>query len=360
MTTRRRFLAALAATGATAGAMPGLGWAAAGNPAYLAAAQDPTGSFALLGLDREGAETFRLALPARGHAGAGHPTRAEAVAFARRPGHYALVLDCATGTLRHRLSPPDGRQFNGHGAFSRDGTRLFTSEQDSATSAGIIGIWDVAAGYRRMAEVASGGIGPHDLRLMPDGETLVIANGGIATDPTDRTKLNLATMRPNLSYLTLSGDLTEQVELDADLRQNSIRHLAIRADGLVAFAMQWEGEADAAPPLLGLHRRGAAPLLAAAPLADELAMQGYAGSVAFCGTGAEVAITSPRGGRLHRFDATGTFLGATSRADVCGLAPHGTGYLASDGLGGLITLGPDGSRALGSHALAFDNHIVAL
>lgn len=356
MTTRRAFLAALAATGA----MPRLGWAAVGNPSYLAAAQDPTGSFALLGLDDTGAETFRLPLPARGHAGAGHPLRPEAVVFARRPGHYALVLDCATGTITRRLTPPDGRQFNGHGTFTKDGTLLFTSEQDSATSNGIIGLWDVAAGYRRMGEVASGGIGPHDLRLMPDGESLVIANGGIATDPTDRTKLNIATMRPNLSYLTLAGDLTEQVELDPTLWQNSIRHLAVRPDGLVAFAMQWEGEVDAAPPLLGLHRRGSPPILATAPLADERAMQGYAGSIAFRGTGDEVAITSPRGGRLHRFDTAGVFLGATSRTDICGLAPRGDGYLASDGLGGLIALGAKGPSPLAQHRCAFDNHIVTL
>jgi len=195
---------------------------------------------------------------------------------------------------------------------------------------------------------------------MPDADTLVVANGGIATDPTDRRKLNLPTMRPNLTYLSLSGSIWEQVELESELRQNSIRHLAVRHDGLVGFAMQWEGEPGAATPLLGLHRTGEAPVLAPAPLADELAMQGYAGSVAFSGAADEIAITSPRAGRVHRFSDDGAFIAALSRADVCGIAPIGRGYLASDGLGGLISIGSTTPTPLARAECAWDNHIVAL
>ena len=356
MTTRRGFLAGLLA----AGTAPQLGWASVGNPAYLAAAQEPDGGFALFGLRGDGTETFRVPLPARGHAGAGHPRRAEAVAFARRPGAFALVVDCSTGEERRRLSPPEGRQFNGHGVFAEAGARLFTAEQRSDTSEGAIGIWDVEAGYRRLGEVPTQGIGPHDLRMMPDGATLVVANGGIATDPTDRTKLNIDTMRPNLAYLGFDGTLLEKVELEAALWRNSIRHLAIRSDGMVAFAMQWEGEEGAAPPLLGLHRRGEPARLAPAPLAHELAMLGYAGSIAFSGDGTEVAITSPRGGRVHRFSDRGDFLGPISRADVCGLAAHRDGLLASDGLGGLIAIEAGRPRPLARCDRAWDNHIVGL
>ncbi|GGL51607.1 DUF1513 domain-containing protein [Wenxinia marina] len=359
MTTRRGFLVSLFAAGAGAAA-PSLGWAAAGSPAYLAAAKEPDGGFALFGLSADGAETLRVPLPARGHAGAGHPSRPEAVAFARRPGAFALVLDCAAGAVMHRLTPPGGRQFNGHGVYDPTGELLFTSEQVADGSAGRIGVWDVADGYVRLDEFATGGIGPHDLRLMPEGATLVVANGGIETDPTDRTKLNVESMTPSLAYLSLDGALQERVDLGPDLAQSSIRHLALRDDGLVAFAMQWEGPTGAAVPLLGLHRRGAAPVLASAPLADELAMQGYAGSVAWAGDGTEVAISSPKGGRLHRFGPDGVFLGAVSRADVCGLAPRGTGLLASDGLGGLIAVEAGAPAALGRMDRAWDNHIVAL
>ncbi|SIS67398.1 DUF1513 domain-containing protein [Phaeovulum vinaykumarii] len=356
MTTRRGFLASLLA----ASSLPTLGWAAAGAPAWIAAARAPGGDFALFGLDAGGAETFRVALPARGHAGAGHPTRAEAVAFARRPGTFALVVDCARGAVRHRLSPPEGVHFNGHGVFIHDGAVLATVEQQADDSRGQIGFWDVAAGYRRMGAAPTGGIGPHDLRLMPDGRTLVVANGGIATDPSDRRKLNLDTMRPNLGYLDLEGAPLEQVALAPDLWKNSIRHLAVRGDGLVGFAMQWQGALSDPVPLLGLHRRGAAPVLAAAPGAQGLAMRGYAGSIAFAGDGAEVAITSPRGGRVQRFTPEGAFLGEMARADVCGLAAHPDGLLASDGLGALIVLSAGRPRLAARHDLAWDNHIVTL
>ena len=113
MTTRRAFITTLLA----AGSAPHLGWAEVGNPDYLAAARTPDGAFALFGLTVGGDVTFRIPLPARGRAGAGHPTRAEAVAFARRPGQFALVIDCATGVVLHHLAPPKGRHFNGHGMF---------------------------------------------------------------------------------------------------------------------------------------------------------------------------------------------------------------------------------------------------
>lgn len=353
MTTRRGFIAGMLA----ASAAPRLGWASVGSPAFLAAAREPDGSYALHGLTSAGIETFSVPLPDRGHAACGHPTRAEAIGFARRPGHFALVLDCALGQVTHRLAPPEGRVFQGHGAYSADGAMLFTCEQEEKGSVGHIGLWDTET-YSRIDSFPTTGIGPHEIRLMPDGMHLVIANGGIETE--GRDKVNLGTMQPSLVYTDLTGRVVDRVELEPALRQNSIRHLATRPDGLVGFAMQWQGPPGAATPLLGLHRMGGVPVLASAPLTDELIMDGYAGSIAFAGNGEELAITSPRGGRLHRFDSAGNFIAAFQRADVCGLAPLGDGYLASDGFGGLIALDASGARALSRANAAWDNHLIAI
>lgn len=354
-TDRRRFLAALLA----ASAVPRLSWADAGSPACLACARETDGSFSLYGLTEAGADTFRVPLPARGHAGAGHPVRPEAVVFARRPGGYALVLDCAGGKIRHRLTPPEGRQFNGHGVFIAGGDLLVTTEQRAADSAGLLGFWSAADGYRRIGEWPTGGIGPHEVVRLAD-DTLVVGNGGIATDPSDRRKLNIPAMRPNLAYLSSGGALLERVELDRDLHFNSIRHLAVGQGGLVGFAMQWEGDPAEAVPLLGLHRRGENPVLASAPEAEQRVMQGYAGSIAFDRAGGEVAITSPRGGRLHRFDAGGTFLGAVRRADACGLAGLRGGFLVTDGGGGVLMAQGAAITPLGLRARNWDNHVIAL
>jgi hypothetical protein len=353
MPSRRAVLAGLFATAA-----PRLTWADAGSPAFLAAAKDGEG-YVLCGLTADGAEVFVLPLPARGHAGAAHPVRPEAVAFARRPGTFALVLDCAAGTVTRRLTAPEGHAFNGHGTYLAGGDLLATCEQLAETSEGRIGLWDTAT-WRRTGEVPTGGIGPHDLRLMPDGQTLVVANGGIATDPADRTKLNLPDMRPSLGLLSPTGRLLDRIAPPDGLHQLSLRHLAVRADGLIATAAQWEGDPARHPPLLGLWRPGSALQLAAVPADEEDTMQDYAGSVAFDGAGETVAITSPRGGRVQRFTAKGTFLDATARPDACGLAPRGAGFLLSDGGGGLLALEDGVPRRLARSARAWDNHIVAL
>ncbi len=352
MTTRRGFLAGLLAA-----ATPVTGWAAAGSPDFLAAAQDPDGSQALYGFRADGSLSFRIPLPARGHAGAAHPADPVAVFFARRPGTFALVLDCRDGIVTAQLTPPEGRQFNGHGVFLDGGARLATSEQVAETSDGVIGFWDSAT-WRRIGEAPTGGIGPHELRLMPDGDRIIVANGGIATDPTDRTKLNIPDMRPNLSLLTGDGALVDQVTLDPALHQLSIRHLAVGGDGMVAFAMQWEGPPDQVTPLLGLWH-GGAPVLAQAPAAEAALMNGYAGSVALAGDGQSVAITSPRGGRVQRFATDGTFLDAFARADICGAAPLGPALMTSDGGGALIAVEGGVPRLIARHQTAWDNHIVS-
>lgn len=354
MPSRRAFLAAAAALAARPG------WALAGSPAYLAAAREADGAYALFGLSADGADLFRVTLPERGHAAAAHPFAPEAVAFARRPGRSALVLDCAEGRVLARLEPPPGRHFYGHGAFVANGAILCTTENEIDSGEGRIGLWSRGEGWRRMGEIASGGIGPHELRALPD-DTLVVANGGLRTHPDlGREVLNRDMMRSVLSYVSISGGVLEQVELRPELRANSIRHLAVAPDGTVAFAMQWQGDPADAPPLLGLHRRGAAPRLCAPDLAERLAMKGYAGSVAFDGQGRRVAITSPKGGRVQLFDAEGLFLRSHRRADICGLAPAPHGFLASDGLGALSALDA-GLRPLGVAAgRAWDNHLIAL
>lgn len=352
MTTRRHFLAGAAALAA----LPRLGWAEAGSPIYLAAAKGTDGRYAVHGLDARGTSLFALPLPGRGHAAAAHPTRPLAVAFARRPGHFALVLDAVTGAETARLTPPEGRQFNGHGVFDAEGSRLMTSEVVAETSEGRIGLWDTAD-WRRIGEWPTGGIGPHDLKRLADG-TLVIANGGIQTDPEDRSKLNLDTMQPNLTYLAADGTMLDQMRLTPDLAQNSIRHLALLPDGTVAFAMQWEGDPAEPVPLLGLHRRGSDAVLAIVPETESFTMQGYAGSIAQAS--GRIAITSPRGGAVMVFDTDGGWLATHRRADVCGVAADGADFIITDGAGGIGRIGPDGLRMLRGGADHWDNHLIAI
>ncbi|WP_299650761.1 DUF1513 domain-containing protein [uncultured Jannaschia sp.] len=351
MLSRRHFLAAAAAA-----SIPAPSWAEAGAPAFLAAAKRPDGSYALCGLTAAGEIAFRVSLPDRGHAAAAHPTRPVAVAIARRPGRFGLVLDCLTGAVTHRLEPPADRHFYGHGAYLDDGRILVTTENAFATGEGRLGLWDAHRGYRRIGDMPSGGIGSHEVIRLPGTETLAVANGGIRTHPgSDRDKLNLDTMRPNLSYVR-DGAVVETVELDPALRRASIRHIAARPDGLLAMALQWEGDPARIVPLLATHRQGEMPRTHAADEAAQAVLQGYAGSVAISGDGGEIAITGPRGGVAHVYAAEGTVPPRiVHRPDICGTAPAGAGLAFTDGLGGVLH---PGGAAL--HRVAWDNHLVAI
>jgi uncharacterized protein len=345
---RRTFLATLAAS-----LTPRLTWADVGAPAFLAAGKRGE-AFFLHGLSATGSSLFQIALPGRGHAAAAHPHLAEAVAFARRPGTFALVIDCATGEIRNRLTPPAGLQFNGHGAYSLDGSRLMTSEVVAETSEGRIGLWDTAR-YTRLTDWPSHGIGPHEVKRLADGR-LAVANGGIQTDPVDRTKLNIPDMRPNLTLLSEDGTLLDQIAFP-DLHQNSIRHLALQGD-TIAFAMQWEGDPSEPVPQLGLWTPDHAPLLCSPPEAEAFAMNGYAGSIA--ATPDRILITSPKGGALMLFDASGTHIATHHRADLCGAAAGPAGFTVTDG-GGAVWAATDAALTpLATNPTLWDNHLVAL
>jgi len=355
MPSRRAFLAGLLASQAYA--LPS--WADAGSPSFLSAAKKADGNYALFGLSERGITLFEIPLPDRGHAAAAHPNLPYAVAFARRPGTFALVIDCATSKETTRLTAPQGRHFYGHGAFSADGTRLFTTENDYENAEGVIGVWDATNGYQRIGEFASGGIGPHEMRLMPDGVSLAVANGGLETHPASgRTKLNIPTMQPNLSYLSLDGAILEQVEAPNDMRKASMRHLAVRADGLVAMGCQWQGPKGEAQ-LIYTHNRGEA-LQGRLPLKMNNALNGYIGSIAFSRDGNTIAATSPRGDQVVLVDVVSGTIRNVAQTDVSGVAPAPDGLAFTSGEGHVFAE-RDGTLA-GLHRVAaqWDNHLVAI
>jgi hypothetical protein len=285
--------------------------------------------------------------------------------FARRPGTFAVVIDLDRAEALYRIDAAAGRHFYGHGAFSPDGRHLFTSENDFEAGRGVIGIRDAADGYRQVGEFASQGVGPHEVALMPDGATLVAANGGIRTHPdNDRAILNLDTMQPSLAYLDLAtGRLGGAFELAPRLHRLSIRHLAVNSDGVVALAMQYEGDKRDRVPLVGLHEGGAIRLLDAPP-GLERRMRQYAGSVAFDQGGRLLAVSCPRGNLITFWHAkTGRMVGQMELADGCGVAPAEApgAFVITGGRGEVVRVEPGHDQTpLGIAAQSFaawDNHL---
>lgn len=353
---RRQFLGGLLA----AGLVPKPTWGDAGSPVFLSAGLRKDGRFVLCGIGADLRVRFELPLPARGHAAAAHPSRPEAVAFARRPGIFAVVIDCMTGRQKATLNAPEGRHFYGHGVFSVDGTLLFTTENDYEAGQGRIGVWDVMRGYKRVAEWESGGIGPHDIKRLPYSDTLIVANGGIDTHPdSGRAKLNVPDMRPKLTYLE-DGEVLEQVELPAALHKNSIRHLAVGREGQVAFGMQWQGGGPV-ETLVGIHERGSGLRLTTANFDDMRMMDGYVGSIAFSADGEQIAVTSPRGGQLQIFEThTGFLLDAVALPDVCGVAAVGQDFILTSGTGSIMRGQASELHSRKMTDVQWDNHLVSI
>lgn len=357
MPDRRHFLASIAA----AGLCPSASWSDVGNPAFIAASKDIAGRYKMAGLSSNGTRLFEIDLPGRGHAGAAHPLKAEAVAFARRPGSFGYVFDCFTGRIKQELHTPEGLHFYGHGTFSKDGSLLFTTENDYEAGEGRIGVWDTRADYLRVGSFSSGGVGPHEICMMPDGKCMVVANGGISTHPdTGRTRLNIATMVPNISYISLAGTVMEKASLPQRWRKNSIRHLAVRSDGLVAVGSQWQGDLYSCPSLVAIHRMGLPLESLTGPAELEREMDGYIGSISFSGDGKEIAITSPRGSIVSFFSAAGSYLGQHHLPDVCGVAAGQKGVMLTTGTGSVFHATSATLQPLAQHERAWDNHLTSL
>ena len=353
---RRAALLALSA----AGAFPLAAFAnPRGDARWVACARRPDGSFAAIVLDEDARPVRAEHLPARGHGAAVSPTTGTAVVFARRPGRFALALELSRERPPVAFAPPVDRHFYGHGMFSADGRLLFATENDFESERGVIGVYDAEAGFRRIGEFDTGGVGPHEALLLSDGRTIVVANGGIATHPDyPGLPLNLEAMSPTLAYLdAANGDILGLASLPRRLRRLSLRHMAEAGDGSVWFGGQYQGSPDGPVALVGTHSRERGIDLLAAPEGVYAGMRRYVGSMAASRDGALVVATSPRGGKCVIWDAEGRRVAAVrALPDVCGAAPAPVGFLLSDGFGGLHLAG---SSAVPWDGFSWDNHLTA-
>lgn len=357
-------------TGLAAPLLPTRLDAGTGRSRFLSAQADGDGCYRIGGITADGAPVFEHPLPSRGHAFAVHAGGGIAVHFARRPGTFAIAIDLDTGATTAEIHSPQGRHFCGHGVFGPDGRQVYATENDFEGGRGVVGVYDASAGYVRIGELPSHGVGPHEVGLLSDGETLVVANGGIRTHPDlPRVKLSLPTMAPSLAYIDRrDGRLLERATPPPTWHQLSIRHLAVRADDTVGIAMQYEGPAGDRVPLVGRHRRGEPLQFFEGPADAVRAMKHYSGSAAFDPSGRVLAVSAPRGSRVTLWDADrGALLSWVPVADGCGLAPgtHAGEVVASSGDGGVFVIDAAAGevRPLASRYATtsrWDNHIAAV
>jgi len=350
---RREFMAA-AGVGFAAALLPGRAAALArADAVYGSAFMDRQGEYGLAILSDAGDIVSRLAMPGRCHGlASGNGLN---VVFARRPGNFAIAFDAAAARPPVAFATVAGRHFYGHGAFSGDGRLLYAAENDFDSGVGIIGIYDATDGFRRLGEYPSHGIGPHEILMMGDGRTLIVANGGIQTHPDfGKVKLNLGAMEPSIALIdAATGSLKEKHLLPPSLSRLSLRHVALDAKGRAWIGSQYEGEQAERPPLVAIASPGEALSFPAIGEAANAALANYVGAVAASRDGTRLAFSSPVGGALVIVDAASGKAVETQRwPAVCGIA----GSVAD----GFVASGETGQFGASRHDLAWDNHIAVL
>ncbi|WP_157669876.1 DUF1513 domain-containing protein [Chitinibacter sp. GC72] len=272
-----------------------------------------------------------IALPGRGHAIVPLPD-GEALVVSRRLGSWLAKISWWDQQLLQLVDAAPDRHFFGHALRGADGDTLLLTENDDDSGAGLVGVYD-AQSLRKLSEIPSYGIGPHELLWLSPGKILAVANGGILTLPeSGRTKLNRSSMAPNLSLIEWpSGQLLAQYSL-AD-KALSLRHLALAADGTLGIAIQAEYLSAAQhrdAPLLAILRPGADALQLAG---QKTSLMGYAASIAAHGN--EFLISAMRGNQLARWRSDGSALESLPVPRPAGIVSDGASVWLSSEAGSL-------------------------
>lgn len=355
---RRDFLKGSILSVASSSAL--LGCAQSSAVRFVAAHNDEQGRFFIAGMDAQGNKKFSLPVSERGHGMAVNPAYPHRVVYiARRPGLVLQQVDLANARRLSKVSAGAGRHFVGHAYFSADGRYLFTPENNYLKGKGVISVRD-GQSLQVLDEMPSYGIGPHELHLLNDGKTLVVANGGILTHPSQpRKKLNLDSMASSLSYIDVqSGKLLSNYRLPD--QQQSIRHLDVAEDNTVACGIQYQGSRSKAVPLIYQHsgEQELQPMRGY----DWLALQQYTGSVTF--SGQVCVVSSPRAHKLTLWDsAKQQLLKEYDVYDVCGVAWDQSRFIVTTGTGFVYQLAVPSLQLSALNrvpGVKWDNHLVAV
>ena len=341
-TTRVSRRAFLIGAGLTASGVGIVGWRTRRQRLlFLSANHDHSERPHVGAFDDAGRVAFRLPIDLRAHAAVVHPLRNDtAVVIARRPGRFLYEVDLSAGEIRRVVHSAENRHFYGHGVYSPDGRYLYTTENDFGNGFGVIGVRD-ADTLAPLREIPSHGVGPHELVWLSDGQTLVVANGGIRTHPdSPREKLNIPTMAPSLTYVDASSG-TPRASYTLDNHFLSIRHLAFGRDDVIGIALQHEGPVKEAVPLVGFRRGDGPIVLASAPESLLRSLNHYTGSICLHPDTGVAAVSCPRGGQVTFWDSTtARFLTTLPIRDAGGisLSADGDCFVVTNGLGEIHTI----------------------
>ena len=332
---KRRTFLGLGAVTLAASALAG--WTLTHNgpqPLLLSARNDAAGKHFAVGYRLDGSQAFATQVGERCHDVVPHPFLPMALFVGRRPSTQSYLIDTRDGRLLQTLHSPAQRHFYGHAVFHKDGEWLYATENDTSDPGrGVLGAYRLQGEQLlRSSELSSHGIGPHQLLWLPDGETLVVANGGIRTEADSRVEMNLETMEASLVLMRRDGGLLSKEQLPEQM--NSVRHLAVARDGTIVSGQQYMGAVRDSVPLLAIKRPGQP--FTQFPVADaqRQLMNQYTASVAIHSELRLLALTAPRGNRVFIWDLDSAELRLDAPlADCAGVGAVSEGFVVSSGIG---------------------------
>ncbi|SHL98060.1 hypothetical protein SAMN05216288_2735 [Pseudomonas punonensis] len=335
MSMKRRAFLGLSATLLAAGAVGGWKLTHTGHqPLLLSARNDEGGKHYAVGYHLDGERAFTTLVNERCHDVVPHPSLPMALFVGRRPSTESYLIDTRSGRLLQTLHSEKDRHFYGHAVFHKDGEWLYATENDTRDPGrGVIGAYRLEGeSLVHRDELSSHGLGPHQLLWMPNGETLVVANGGIRTEAESRVEMNLNAMEASLVLMGRDGTLHSKEQLPEPM--NSVRHLAVASDGTIVSGQQYMGDPMDAVPLVAIKRPGQP--FQHFPMADaqRQMMSQYTASVAVHSDLRLLAMTAPRGNRLFIWDLdSGAVRLDAALPDCAGVGAVENGFVVSAGIG---------------------------
>ncbi len=331
----------------------------------LSGCDDRSGQHYLAGVSAKGELVFQIPVPQRVHDIVYLKAKNRAVFVARRPGNHLYVVDLNSNLLVETVTGAPGRHFYGHGVVSNDQQWLYVTENDFNHNLGKVGVYRIGDTLKKETEFASHGIGPHQLTLESKGDILVIANGGLQTHPeSGRKVLNLDSMAPNLSYLSLStGALLDQVTPPNHLM--SIRHLDIASNDRVVAGIQYQGQLTDLVPSVLVHKRGETARWISFPETLQLSVKQYIASVAVNNDARLAVVSCPRGNRFVVCDLTSHSVAQEIPCrDAAGLRFVTDHWVGSNGEGDVMSMGAGASllavKDQHNVPLRWDNHLTVI
>ncbi len=202
------------------------------------------------------------------------------------PGACEIDLDPSGPRMVRPIPVREGYAFYGHGAVSRDGKLLYSTETRLSDKSGVIAVRDSGT-LAYLGEFPTYGDKPHDCHLLGGGKVMVVTNGGGTVG---------SGKRPSLTYVDVdTRKLLDKFELRSE--QFNTGHVAATPDGAaVVISAPREGLPTTHLGAISVRTAGSKALATITQPAEVTGrMRGEALSVAVHGPSGVFGVTHPGG-----------------------------------------------------------------